>query len=61
MGETTWGHIKMLVGAALAFLTSVTLNEWVGVATLVYFVLQIGLLLPKYKTVQRLLAWFSRK
>ena len=25
-----------------------TLNEWVGLATLLYVVLQIGLLIPKY-------------
>lgn len=32
-------------GTAAAFLT---LNEWVALATLVYVLLQIGLLLPKY-------------
>lgn len=32
-------------GTAASFLT---LNEWVALATLIYVLLQIGLLLPKY-------------
>ena len=40
--------VKMGVGAGGAVLTGLTLNEWVALATLVYVVLQIGLLVPKY-------------
>lgn len=40
--------VKMSVGAGGAVLTGLTLNEWVAVATLVYVLLQIGLLMPKY-------------
>ncbi len=37
--------VPAIVGATLYGLT---LQEWVGIATLIYVVLQIGLLLPKY-------------
>ena len=40
--------LKMVGGAALTSATAITLNEWVAIATLLYFVLQIGLLVPKY-------------
>ena len=39
---------KMGTGAVLASATVVTLNDWVAVVTILYFVLQIGLLIPKY-------------
>ncbi|WP_138476157.1 hypothetical protein [Dyadobacter bucti] len=39
---------KMGVGASGAVLYSYTLNEWVAIVTLLYLVLQIGLLMPKY-------------
>lgn len=42
--ETAKGSIAV-IGASLAALT---LQEWVALATLVYIVLQVGLLLPKY-------------
>lgn len=41
-------HIKMLFGGLLASATAITLNQWVAATTLVYSVLQIGLLLPIY-------------
>lgn len=34
------------VGGALIY--SLTLSQWVGILTLLYLVLQIGLLIPKY-------------
>lgn len=40
--------VKMAGGAVLTSATAITLNEWVAIATLLYFVLQIGLLIPKY-------------
>ena len=40
--------VKMSVGAGGALLSGLTLNEWVAVATLIYVVMQIGLLVPKY-------------
>lgn len=39
---------KMTGGAVLTSATALTLNEWVAIVTILYFVLQIGLLLPKY-------------
>lgn len=40
--------VKMSVGGTGVIIYSLTLNEWVAVATLTYLFLQIGLLLPKY-------------
>jgi hypothetical protein len=40
--------LKMTGGAFLTSATAITLNEWVAIVTICYFVLQIGLLLPKY-------------
>lgn len=48
MDELTAAHTKIGVGAGLAAATGLTLNEWVAVVTILYFVLQIGLLVPKY-------------
>lgn len=39
---------KMGVGAAGVAIFGFTLNEWVAICTIIYFILQIGLLLPKY-------------
>lgn len=39
-----------LGGAAMS---SVTLNEWVALATLIYVLAQIGLLAPKYMAMWR--------
>jgi hypothetical protein len=40
--------VKMTFGAFLTSATAITLNEWVAICTIIYFVLQIGLLVPKY-------------
>jgi hypothetical protein len=46
--ETSSAGTKMGVGLAGGALSAITLNEWVAIATLVYLVLQIGLLAPSY-------------
>lgn len=46
--DTKAAAVKMGIASGGGILTAVTLNEWVALATLVYVVLQIGLLLPKY-------------
>lgn len=40
--------LKMGGGVAGLTIYGITLNEWVAICTILYFVLQIGLLLPKY-------------
>ena len=47
-------HAKMAIGAGLVTTTALTLNEWVALTTLFYFLLQIGLLIPKYITLFKL-------
>lgn len=42
------GEIKIGVATAGATASVMTLNEWVALATLVFVLLQIGLLIPKY-------------
>lgn len=42
---------KMGGGAGLTVAYGLTLSDWVAVATIIYFILQIGLLLPKYIAV----------
>lgn len=37
----------MAVGGGLAGLTAITLNEWVAIVTIVYFIIQIIIALPK--------------
>ena len=46
--ETKMAKIKMAVAGGGATFAMLTLNEWVALATLVYVILQIGLLIPKY-------------
>ena len=46
--EVKTAAVKMSVGAGGAVAAGLTLNEWVALATLVYVVMQIGLLVPKY-------------
>lgn len=41
------------VAAGSAVMYGLTLNDWVLIATLFYFILQIGLLLPKYVTMYK--------
>lgn len=50
---------KMAGGAVLTTLTGITLNEWVAVLTIVYFILQIGLLVPKYILMYK--TWKEKK
>lgn len=43
--------VKVAVGGGGALIYGLTLNEWVAVATILYMVLQIGLLVPKYYAI----------
>ena len=47
---------KAGTGVALGTTTAITLNQWVAIITIVYFLLQIGLLAVKYKKL-----WDERK
>lgn len=44
---------KMAIGAGGAAAYGLTLNEWVAIFTILYLVLQIGLLLPKYVQIAK--------
>ncbi len=44
---------KMAIGAGGAAAYGLTLNEWVAIFTIMYLILQIGLLLPKYVQIAR--------
>jgi len=46
--ETVAAGAKVTPAVGGAWYSAMTLNEWVALATLVYVVLQAGLLLPKY-------------
>jgi uncharacterized membrane protein len=46
--ETITAAAKITPAIGGAAYTAMTLNEWVALATLVYVLLQIGLLVPKY-------------
>lgn len=50
---------KMGLAGAGAAASYLTLNEWVALATLIYVLLQIGLLFPKYATLYK--AWRDGK
>ena len=41
--------IKITPAAAGTIYSQLTLNDWVAILTIAYVVLQIGLLIPKYK------------
>lgn len=41
-------HVKLAVGFCLASITAVTLNQWSAIITILWGVLQIGLLIPNY-------------
>jgi len=43
--------VKAAPAVGGAFLSGLTLNDWVALVTLIYVVLQIGLLMPKYWAV----------
>lgn len=51
--------VKMAVGGGGALFYGITLNEWVAILTILYMILQIGLLLPKYYAMAQ--RWWSRK
>lgn len=44
---------KMAIGAGGAAAYGLTLNEWVAIFTIMYLILQIGLLLPKYVQIAK--------
>ena len=48
MKDVEQAIIKASPAVAGTLWSSLTLNEWVAIATLIYVALQIGLLLPKY-------------
>ncbi len=56
--QTIVDHLKMLFAIFLGSLTAITLNQWVAVTTIIYTLMQISLLMPKYwAAVKRRLAW----
>jgi hypothetical protein len=57
--ENKVAGMKMAIGGFLSGMTVVTLNEWVAIVTIAYFVLQIGLLVPKY--IKMFKGWRSGK
>lgn len=48
MQEETLAAVKIAPAGLGSLWAALTLNEWVAAATLLYVVLQIGLLIPKY-------------
>lgn len=46
--DTKMEAVRAAVGGGGVVIYSLTLNEWVAVATIAYMLLQIGLLIPKY-------------
>ena len=50
---------KISVAAGGAAASALTLNEWVAIITILYLVLQIGLLMPKY--VQMIRDYFKKE
>lgn len=51
--EDQFAAAKMSIGAVGAAASALTLNEWVAIFTILYLVLQIGLLMPKYLQIAR--------
>lgn len=47
--------VKASIAGGGAVASYLTLNEWVAIATLVFVVLQIGLLIPKYWSLYKAL------
>lgn len=47
--------VKMGIAGTGAVASYMTLNEWVALFTLLYVILQIGLLIPKYRKLYQ--AW----
>lgn len=56
--ELFLAKINMAIAGAGATLAHVTLNEWVAFATLIYIVMQAGLLVPKYILIIK--GWFKK-
>jgi len=54
--------VKVAIGGGGALIYGLTLNEWVAVFTILYLVLQIGLLMPKYYEIikKRVAGWHSK-
>lgn len=46
--ETKVAATKMSIASLMALTSKMTLNEWVALATLIYVLMQAGLLVPKY-------------
>jgi len=57
--ETYTAAAKIAPAIAGATWTAITLNQLVAAATLIYIVLQIGLLIPKYIKIYK--KWRQRK
>lgn len=57
--STQKDHIKMFITGVLSAVTALTLNQWVAVFTIIYSLLQIGLLIPKYMTLVKI--WREKK
>jgi hypothetical protein len=57
--ETQVAAAKAAPAIGGGILTALTLNEWVALATLIYVVLQIGLLIPRYVEIYR--RWKKKK
>lgn len=52
----------LTVGGILAGVTAITLNQWVAIATLIYFIFQILISLPKaIDTIKILWARYGRR
>lgn len=57
--DLTMAGLKALPAAGGVVVYSLTLSEWVAVVTIVYLLLQIGLLVPKYWRVCR--SWLAER
>ncbi len=51
--------LKLFISAILGTLSAITLNQWVLITTLLYGVMQIGLLIPRYIALFR--GWRKRR
>lgn len=58
--QTLSDHIKMFIALILGSITAITLNQWVAVSTIIYTLMQITLLMPKYwAAVKRRFVWIK--
>lgn len=59
--ETAAAGAKIATGGGLLTLYGFTLNEWVAVVSIVYFLAQIFLLMPKlYRAVTNFRSWLQQ-